>query len=57
MPKNATRQLKTNATMPLASKPVGKGPGGAGAPVKSRKSLVLPAALPAMGESKARQAS
>ena len=49
MPKNALKQLNTSATIPLAVKPSGSGPGGAGAPVKSRKSLSFPAALPTTG--------
>lgn len=49
IPKKALRQLKAIATTPLGVNPAGNGPGGAGAPVKSRKSRELPAALPTVG--------
>ena len=57
MPKNALRILNASATIPLAVKPSGSGPGGAGTPVRSRKSLSFPAALPTTGMFCALQAS
>ena len=56
-PKNAHRQLNTNATMPLASNPAGNGGGGLCAPLKSNRSTVLPAALPSVGNFSATQLS
>jgi len=56
-PKNALRQLNTIATIPLAVKPAGRGGGDLFAPFKSKRSFVLPAALPAMGTSWAAQAA
>lgn len=49
IPKNALRQLKTSATIPLDVKPAGNGPGALFSPVRSSRSCVLPAALPATG--------
>ena len=57
IPKKALKQLKTIATIPFGVKPAGNGPGGSGAPVKSRRSRVFPAALPTVGISWALQAS
>ena len=49
IPKNAVKMLNTNATIPFGVNPSGSGPGGSGTPVRSKKSLSLPAALPTMG--------
>lgn len=57
MPRNAAKILNTIATMPRAVNPSGSLSGGFGTPVKSRKSLSLPAALPTMGIFCALQAS
>lgn len=57
IPKNALKQLKTIATVPLTVNPAGSGGGDLLAPLRSKRSLVLPAALPAMGTSWAAQAA
>ena len=57
IPKKALRQLKINATIPFAVNPAGNGPGGSGAPVRSRKLTSFPAALPTVGIFCALQAS
>ena len=57
IPRNAARILNTIATMPRAVNPPGSLSGAFGTPVKSRKSLSLPAALPTMGIFCALQAS
>ena len=49
IPKIAAKQLNTNATIPLASNPLGSGSGLLAAPLRSNRSLELPAALPATG--------
>lgn len=49
MPKKALKQLKTKATTPRAVNPGGRGAGGRFSPLKSKKSWVLAAALPAVG--------
>jgi hypothetical protein len=56
-PRRAEIQLKTRATIPRAVNPAGKGPGGALAPVKSKKLTVFAAALPALDILPALQAS
>lgn len=49
IPKIALKMLNASATIPLAVNPFGNGAGLTFAPLISKRSLVLPAALPAMG--------
>jgi hypothetical protein len=46
IPKNAEMQLNTNATIPRAVKPSGRGGTDMFSPLRSKTSLMLPAALP-----------
>ena len=49
IPKEALNILKTSAIIPLEVKPSGNGGGGLFAPLRSNRSIVLPAALPEVG--------